>query len=58
MRKLTRLAVGAAAAIAAVSTAQTQSNGIAIGQSIALSGGIAEHGKAVARGAPPRTRGC
>jgi branched-chain amino acid transport system substrate-binding protein len=52
MHAMARLAVGFTAALVAVSTAQAQGAGdLVIGQTIALSGGIAEHGKAVALGA-------
>jgi ABC-type branched-subunit amino acid transport system substrate-binding protein len=51
MHAAKRLAVGLAAAFVAVSTAAAQGNEIVVGQTIALSGGIAEHGKAVALGA-------
>lgn len=51
-RLLPAVAVGLAASFATVSTVHAQTGGeIVIGQTIALSGGIAEHGKAVALGA-------
>jgi len=52
MHVLARFAVGMAAAFVGVSTALAQGgNDLVIGQSIALTGGLAEHGKAVALGA-------
>lgn len=51
MHAAIRRTVGLVTALVVVTTANAQGNDIAVGQTIALSGGIAEHGKAAALGA-------